>query len=227
MKYIAHRGYSSKAPENTVPSFTLAGEKQRFYGIECDLYTTKDGQFVVFHDENLKRMTGVDGSIMDYTFDEIMAMNIIKGPKIKQYSTLKIPTFEEYIEICTYYDKTAVIEIKKIHDITQLTQLIEIIDNHPGLKSIVISFNLNYLKYIRAISNCELQLLTDTINDEIIYECRVNQLDLSMPKELIHKDLVKQLKKEGFKIGTFTVDDSKMALEFEKLKIDYLTTNKL
>ncbi|MEF3692634.1 MAG: glycerophosphodiester phosphodiesterase family protein, partial [Acholeplasmataceae bacterium] len=68
MKYIAHRGYSSKAPENTVPSFTLAGEKQRFYGIECDLYTTKDGQFVVFHDENLKRMTGVDGSIMDYTF---------------------------------------------------------------------------------------------------------------------------------------------------------------
>ena len=30
MKYIAHRGYSSKAPENTVPSFTLAGEKTAF-----------------------------------------------------------------------------------------------------------------------------------------------------------------------------------------------------
>lgn len=227
MKYIAHRGYSSKAPENTVPSFTLAGEKQRFYGIECDLYTTKDGKFVVFHDENLKRMTGHDGSIMDYTLDEVMSLNIIKGSKIKQYPNLKIPTFEEYIDICTYYDKTAVIEIKKIHDITQLTDLVEIIDNHPGLNAIVISFNINYLKYIRAISSCELQLLTETINDEIIYECRVNQLNLSMPKEMIQKDLVKRLKNEGFKIGTFTVDDSKMAIEFEKLKIDYLTTNKL
>ncbi|MDD3067467.1 MAG: glycerophosphodiester phosphodiesterase family protein [Acholeplasmataceae bacterium] len=227
MKYIAHRGYSSKAPENTVPAFTLAGEKQRFYGIECDLYTTKDGKFVVFHDENLKRMTGIDGLIMDYSLDEITQMNIIKGSKIKQYPNLKIPTFEEFIDICTYYDKTAVIEIKKIHDITQLNDLIEIIDQHPGLKAVIISFNINYLKYIRALSNCELQLLTDLVDDEIIYECRVNQLDLSMPKEMISKDLVKKLKKEGFKIGTFTVDDTKMAIEFERLKIDYLTTNKL
>lgn len=227
MKYIAHRGYSSKAPENTVPSFTLAGEKQRFYGIECDLYTSKDGKFVVFHDENLKRMTGIEGSIMDYTLDEILSFKIIKGSRIKQYPNLRIPTFEEYIDICTYYDKTAVIEIKKIHEITQLTNLVDIIDDHPGLKAVVISFNINYLKYIRAISNCELQLLTDHIDDDIIYECRVNQLDLSMPKEMIDKDLVKRLKKEGFKIGTFTVDDSKMAIEFEKLKIDYLTTNKL
>ena len=153
MKYIAHRGYSSKAPENTVPAFTLAGEKQRFYGIECDLYTTKDGKFVVFHDENLKRMTGIDGLIMDYSLDEITQMNIIKGSRIKQYPNLKIPTFEEFIDICTYYDKTAVIEIKKIHDITQLNDLIEIIDQHPGLKAVIISFNINYLKYIRTLSN--------------------------------------------------------------------------
>ncbi len=226
MKYIAHRGLSSKAPENTIPAFTLAGQKQRFFGIECDLYTTKDGHFVVFHDENLKRMTGVQGTIMDYSLDELMDIEIKKGSKIKQYPHLRIPSFTEYLDVCAYHNKTAVIEIKKIHDITQLTDLINLVDERIGLSVIIISYNINYLKYIRAISNSELQLLTETMDDEVIYECRVNQLDVSMPKEMIDQKMVKRLKKEGFKIGTFTVDDAKTMIEFEKLGIDYLTTNR-
>ena len=226
MKYIAHRGLSSKAPENTIAAFTLAGQKQRFFGIECDLYTTKDGRFVVFHDEQLKRMTGVEGAVMDYACNELLQMTIIKGSRIKQYPDQKIPTFEEYLDVCSYYNKTAVIEIKKIHDITQLTDLVNTIDERIGLSVIIISFNINYLKYIRAISNAELQLLTDQVDDETIYECRVNQLDVSMPKEMITLQLVKKLKKEGFKIGTFTVDEAKTMIEFEKYGIDYLTTNR-
>lgn len=226
MKYIAHRGLSSKAPENTIAAFTLAGQKQRFFGIECDLYTTKDGRFVVFHDEQLKRMTGVEGAVMDYDYNELLQMTIIKGSRIKQYPDQKIPTFEEYLDVCSYYNKTAVIEIKRIHDITQLTDLVNTIDERIGLSVIIISFNINYLKYIRAISNAELQLLTDQVDDETIYECRVNQLDVSMPKEMITLQLVKKLKKEGFKIGTFTVDEAKTMIEFEKYGIDYLTTNR-
>lgn len=226
MKYIAHRGLSSKAPENTIAAFTLAGQKQRFFGIECDLYTTKDGRFVVFHDEQLKRMTGVEGAVMDYDYNELLQMTIIKGSRIKQYPDQKIPTFEEYLDVCSYYNKTAVIEIKRIHDITQLTDLVNTIDERIGLSVIIISFNINYLKYIRAISSAELQLLTDQVDDETIYECRVNQLDVSMPKEMITLQLVKKLKKEGFKIGTFTVDEAKTMIEFEKYGIDYLTTNR-
>ncbi|RJX24710.1 MAG: glycerophosphodiester phosphodiesterase, partial [Acholeplasma sp.] len=95
MKLIAHRGLSSKAPENTMPAFELAGKEQRFYGIECDIHETKDHQFVISHDGDLKRMTGFEISIQDLTLEEVLSYTINSGKNIKQYKDLKIPRFEE------------------------------------------------------------------------------------------------------------------------------------
>jgi glycerophosphoryl diester phosphodiesterase len=39
VKYVAHRGQSMNAPENTIPAFELAG-RSGFWGIECDTYCT-------------------------------------------------------------------------------------------------------------------------------------------------------------------------------------------
>ncbi len=37
-KYIAHRGWSSRAPENTLAAFRLAAKNSRFYGVELDVW---------------------------------------------------------------------------------------------------------------------------------------------------------------------------------------------
>lgn len=37
-KYIAHRGWSSIAPENTLPAFRLAARNSGFYGVEFDIW---------------------------------------------------------------------------------------------------------------------------------------------------------------------------------------------
>ncbi len=52
-KVFAHRGYSSKAPENTMPAFKKAFEVGA-HGIELDIQMTKDGVIVIFHDEKTK-----------------------------------------------------------------------------------------------------------------------------------------------------------------------------
>lgn len=57
---IAHRGYSSLFPENTLASFAGAIDIGVDY-IELDVQLTKDGQVVVFHDDDLKRITGTEG----------------------------------------------------------------------------------------------------------------------------------------------------------------------
>ena len=226
MKIIAHRGLSSIAPENTLKAFELAGKEQRFFGIECDIHETKDNQFVIMHDANLSRMAKVDLNIKELTLNEIKMHKIKTGNGIKNYPNEYLPTFEEYLELCVYYDKVAVIEIKEVLELTSLTDVVNRIENHPGLKAVIISFNINYLKYIRALSSqFELQLLVNEIEESVIYDARVNQIDLSIWHELINPDLVKRLKKEGFKIALFTVNDPKLQVKYAKMGIDYLTTD--
>ena len=47
--------------------------------METDVYETKDGVLVVFHDTSLKRMCGVDKNILDMTYAELCQYPIIYG----------------------------------------------------------------------------------------------------------------------------------------------------
>ena len=116
MKYIAHRGFSSKAPENSIPAFKLAALSENHFGIECDVHQTKDGQFVLFHDDNLKRMTRKDAMISDLTYSQLKLIPLKSGKNIRKYSNLSIPLLTEFLDICSDANKTAVLEIKKLND---------------------------------------------------------------------------------------------------------------
>lgn len=68
-KPFTHRGVHISSPENSLPAFEKAVELR--LGIELDVHLTKDEQIVVFHDDNIKRMTGVDAYIKFLTYEEI------------------------------------------------------------------------------------------------------------------------------------------------------------
>ena len=59
VKMIAHRGLSGLEAENSHAAFVAAGNRS-YYGIETDLHVTADGRFVLMHDDNTKRVSGVD-----------------------------------------------------------------------------------------------------------------------------------------------------------------------
>ena len=64
VKYYAHRGlHDAKRPENSTAAFWAAREKG--FGAELDILLDADGNVVVFHDSNLKRMTGCNGYVWD------------------------------------------------------------------------------------------------------------------------------------------------------------------
>jgi glycerophosphoryl diester phosphodiesterase len=70
--YIAHRGLfrnQTEAPENSLNAFRLAIEAG--YGIEMDVQMTRDHQLVVFHDDTLNRMCGVNRRIAECTCEEL------------------------------------------------------------------------------------------------------------------------------------------------------------
>jgi len=77
-RYYAHRGLhktDGSAPENSLPAFKLAAEKG--YGIELDVHITTDDQIVVFHDDDLKRMCGVDKATEDNSYEELKALRLL------------------------------------------------------------------------------------------------------------------------------------------------------
>jgi glycerophosphoryl diester phosphodiesterase len=74
---IAHRGLhdlNKKRWENTLSAFAAAAERN--FTIECDVHLSVDGVPVVFHDHELKRLTGREGYLRQHTAGELTAMTI-------------------------------------------------------------------------------------------------------------------------------------------------------
>ena len=77
---FAHRGLHSRdksVPENSLEAFRLAASQN--YGVELDVQLSKDGQVVVFHDDDLKRACGQDGRICDYTLEDLRAFPLFRS----------------------------------------------------------------------------------------------------------------------------------------------------
>lgn len=88
---IAHRGYhhGDQYPENSMGAFREAIKNG--FGIELDVHATSDGKIVVFHDDNLKRMTGVDRDVKDCTYDDIKKLTLLQ-------SNEHIPLFSDVLK---------------------------------------------------------------------------------------------------------------------------------
>jgi len=74
---IAHRGLhdlNNTRWENTLSAFDAAAKAG--FAIECDVHLTKDGSVIVFHDDDLERLTGQKGRISDLTLAEATALKI-------------------------------------------------------------------------------------------------------------------------------------------------------
>lgn len=74
---VAHRGFhdmNKERWENTLSAFEAAAE--RGYAIECDVHLTLDEEVVVFHDNDLKRLTGTEGYVWQRTAAEFGALRV-------------------------------------------------------------------------------------------------------------------------------------------------------
>jgi glycerophosphoryl diester phosphodiesterase len=71
---FAHRGASSRAPENTLEAFRLAAESGAG-GLELDIHMTSDGRIVVIHDDSVNRTTDGEGFVRDMTLHAVRSLD--------------------------------------------------------------------------------------------------------------------------------------------------------
>lgn len=131
---IAHRGFHNKEkgiPENSLVAFSEAIKNN--YIIELDIHLLKDGNIVVFHDDNLIRMTGVNKLIKDCTYEEIK--------KLKLYGTNhNVPLLKEVLNLIDN-KVPLILELKTDNKVGKLEEkLMEEISKYTG-KYVVKSFN--------------------------------------------------------------------------------------
>ena len=94
----AHRGYSTAAPENTLPAFQLAIDHHSDRA-ELDVQMTKDGVVMVTHDTSLRRCTGRNANIYDLTFAQVRELDAGRWFSAR-YAGTQIPTLEEVLDLC-------------------------------------------------------------------------------------------------------------------------------
>lgn len=136
----AHRGlHDDKKSENSLSAFKAA--KDAGFGIELDVRLSKDGELVVFHDENLTRMTGKEGKVVDYTAEELSKMSLNGTDDY-------IPTFREVLDLIDG-SVPLLVELKKSHGEGEVAEkFLEVIEGYKG-DFIVESFNPIALKVVR------------------------------------------------------------------------------
>ena len=95
----AHRGCCTLYPENTLESFKAAAELKGITGVELDIQFSKDKKIVVFHDENARRVTGIDKNIKDCTLEELKSFKMASNEG--RYA--QIPTLTEVLGLLKPY----------------------------------------------------------------------------------------------------------------------------
>ena len=174
VKMIAHRGFSGYAPENTIPAFRLAGSN-KYWGAECDVRETSDGKFVIMHDDTVDRMTNGTGSVSSKTLTQIKDLTIDSGNFIKFNPTLRVPTLEEYLQICKQCGLIPVIELKSIK-IASIPNFLDILNSHQVLDCcLIISFDKSILEAVRTENEkIEMAYLSNTMTSADITYCSEN-----------------------------------------------------
>ena len=141
-RMIAHRGLSGLKVENTLSAFKAAG-KAGYYGIESDVHVTKDGKFIIFHDDTTRRLSRVNLEVEQTDYKTLRMLPI---------KLHRMPSLSEYIRCCKNYSKVAVLELKNQMEKGSVSEIVKTISEQNYLKETVfISFSKQNLKYIREI----------------------------------------------------------------------------
>ena len=223
---VAHRGMSGIEKENTHAAFVAAGNRSH-YGIETDVHVTLDGKFVCIHDDTTGRVAIDNLTVEESTFDTLRNLLLADVDGEKGRTDLRIPTLQEYIQICKKYGKTAVLELKNHFPEEAVVQIIEIIQKEAYLENVIfISFDFeNMLTIRRLLPEQRAQFLTTEYSEELVEKLVGARLDLDILYKALTKENIEFMHSRGIVINCWTVDDPTVAEELASWGIDFITSN--
>ena len=191
------------------------------------MHLCADGSFVIFHDDNLKRLAGVDVVVEKSSYEDLKTIVLKDTCDGAVRSDLTIPTLSEYIRICKKYGKKSVLEIKNHMQKNDIRRIVDIIRELKYLDNTVfISFDFENLVSLREISSkLTLEYLVSKWSDNLTDKLKKHKMDIDIYHKEITKERVRLLHKNGIFVNAWTVDFKDDAKRLISCGVDYITTN--
>ena len=232
MLWIAHRGESFDAPENTLSAFRLA-TRSGADGIECDIHLTLDGEVVCIHDADTRRTSNAAFKISETSFHELRNLDFGSWKDVK-WRGEKIPLLAELLAVVKPGMKVF-IEIKSDPVIVNAMKLILKKSGLADDQIIIISFDQTAIaeakKQLPQHKACWLTGYDESRNPsagEIINVLRRTGADGvdSHCADFIDAGFVREIHDAGFEFHVWTIDEPEKADKFKALGVDSITSNR-
>lgn len=249
--FIAHKGYTEFEQENTLAAFRAALDLG-FWGIETDVYMTKDGVFVLSHDaclwgkwytrpEDLTDEVEQRGMIAELTYEQLVRL-----------TNGKIATVEELLQLLRGHQEIPLLELKEVVSSQYPTEtevdafygtadprsmeekrnayaihaLLELVEQYDRLDSCYItSFHPELIEEVRRQNaTIQIQYITMEKSFDLDYLCSHHfGLDWYLPHA--NEADVKKLKSHGVNVCLWTADNRAQIEKALNLGADAITTN--
>tara|TARA_B100001057_G_scaffold432200_1_gene460179 strand:- start:5201 stop:5953 length:753 start_codon:yes stop_codon:yes gene_type:complete len=219
---VGHRGAMGHVLENTIESVKKAIELN-VDGIEIDVFKSKTGELVVYHDPFLSRLSNSNAFIEQISLDSIKKVKLIGG--------FSIPTLEEIVDIIP--DKIFLnIELKGKDTANETNKIIINYLNKynlPTSKFIISSFIWDELKKIRSINkDLPIAILVDSlykIDDAIKLAKQINAVALNPDNKFITKGIVNKIQSNNIKVYPYTINTPKNIRRMRSMGVDAIITD--
>lgn len=226
--FIAHRGASFLAPENTVAAAKLAWDLGAD-GVECDIHLSKDNRLMVIHDADTKRTCTGKKNLEIADSPSTLLRDLDAGTwKDAKYKGEKIPFLAEMVETVPE-GKTLVVEIKCGSDV--IPPLVRFMEKCRKRGQIIfICFDWNTIVEVKKTfpdNKCYWLSSSKKGLSKKIREAAENGLDgVNLGYSVIDEEVVKIAKENNLEVLAWTVDDPVEAKRLTELGVTKITTNR-
>jgi glycerophosphoryl diester phosphodiesterase len=237
VEIVAHRGSSDGAPENTLSSVKLAWERDAD-AVEFDIWLSKDGHAVLFHDKTTKRIGGRDKPVSQQTLEELRQLDV-GAWKSEKYRGERIPVLSEalrtvppgkrfFVEIKC--GPEVLPEVRKAFAETGITpdQAAFIAFDYPTIVAAKKMFPKHPAYWLASPKPDKKSGKKAPSRDELIAKAKAGGLDgLDLQDDpVIDADYAKAVKDAGLALHVWTVDDPAEAKRLAAAGVDGITTNR-
>lgn len=222
VRIVAHRTGGVMAPENSLEGIELAIQ-HGCYACETDTQRTKDGYYIINHDDDFKRLTGVDRKPSDMMLEEVRQL-AITDPATGV--TSKVPELDEMLDVVKGRVKLF-IELKGS---TADRQMVDDVVRMVREKDCVADVALISLKY-DVIDYAETQypefetgmLIFGALGDVTRVNCDLMVLE----EEMSSKDLISRIHDAGKEVYVWTINTEAGMKKFVAGMCDGIITDQI
>lgn len=240
-KIVAHRGGGTLAPENTIAAMRC-GLNHGFRAVEFDVMLAKDGVPIVMHDPELGRTVAGEGSIADFTAQELTARDA--GSWFGEaFEGEPVPTFEQVATFCMQHGIWMDIEIKPVPGFEERTgwvaaettrrlfahMLDPALNYQPAALPLLSSFSFEALQAAKlAAPDIPRGLLMREIAPDWSDRLHaLNAIALMTNHQFLTPPLARAVKEAGFGLFCYTVNDPVRATEILSWGVDGFCTDRI